>query len=63
MSEARTDEWDGICKCGKVEMDGVRCRLGATHRALMPWGSGVVTRTDEEMAQMLPKKEKLPWET
>ena len=34
-------EWDGICACGKAEMDGVRCRLGATHRPLkpkpMPW--------------------------
>lgn len=26
--------WDGICACGKVEMDGVRCKLGATHRRL-----------------------------
>lgn len=54
-----TDEWDGVCKCGKVEMDGVRCRLGATHRAASLWGSGVVTRTDEEMQ---PNKGKMPWE-
>lgn len=26
-----SDEWDGVCACGKAEMDGVKCRLGATH--------------------------------
>lgn len=33
------DEWNGICACGKAAMDGVRCRLGATHqpRLRMPW--------------------------
>lgn len=25
-----------LCACGRVEMDGVRCRLGATHRPLVP---------------------------
>lgn len=34
-------EWDGICTCGKVAMDGVRCKYGATHRLPeskpMPW--------------------------
>lgn len=23
-----------ICVCGKIEMDGVRCRFGASHQAL-----------------------------
>lgn len=27
------DEWDGVCKCGKAAMDGIRCHLGATHQA------------------------------
>ncbi len=27
-------EWDGICACGKVEADGVRCRFGGTHETL-----------------------------
>lgn len=26
------NEWDGVCACGKAEMDGKRCALGATHR-------------------------------
>jgi hypothetical protein len=26
-------EWDGVCKCGKREADGKRCKLGATHQA------------------------------
>jgi len=30
----------GICACGKKEMDGVRCRLGATHKGLdLPWAT------------------------
>lgn len=33
MIDPITDEWDGICACGKAAMDGVRCRLGATHVA------------------------------
>lgn len=34
-----SNEWDGICACGRASMDGVRCRLGATHepRKPMPW--------------------------
>jgi hypothetical protein len=42
------------CACGKKEMDGVRCRLGATHKPLtaekhaFPWEQ---------------KKEVMPWET
>jgi hypothetical protein len=36
-------EWDGVCACGKPLLDGVRCRLGATHqppppkKEKMPW--------------------------
>jgi len=26
------NEWDGVCACGKADMDGKRCALGATHR-------------------------------
>lgn len=34
-------EWDGICACGRAEMDGVKCFLGATHKPLlvMPWAT------------------------
>lgn len=28
------DEWSGICACGNPNMDGVKCRLGATHQTL-----------------------------
>jgi hypothetical protein len=31
MSE-RPDDWDGVCACGKAEMDGKSCALGATHK-------------------------------
>lgn len=31
MSE-RPDEWDGVCACGRADMDGKRCALGATHK-------------------------------
>jgi hypothetical protein len=43
-------EFDGTCACGKIAMDGVRCKYGATHQPLlrMPWDT--------------PKKEKFPWE-
>jgi hypothetical protein len=27
-------EWDGVCACGKAEMDGKRCKLGASHVGL-----------------------------
>lgn len=27
------DEWGGVCACGKAEMDGKRCALGATHES------------------------------
>lgn len=27
-----------ICVCGKAEMDGVRCRFGASHRTRHPCG-------------------------
>lgn len=44
--------WDGICACGKAATDGVRCRLGATHKAptprSMPW-------------ETEPRKD-MPWE-
>ena len=27
---------NGICACGKVAADGIRCKLGATHRRPIP---------------------------
>jgi hypothetical protein len=46
-------EFDGVCACGKINNDGVRCRLGATHKALpprrMPW-------------ETEPRKGHMPWE-
>lgn len=33
FSRERLD-WDGICVCGKKEMDGIKCRFGATHMTL-----------------------------
>jgi hypothetical protein len=33
---AMNDEWDGVCACGKAEMDGKRCALGATHQEREP---------------------------
>jgi hypothetical protein len=55
MGRDTNGEWDGICACGKKEADGVRCRLGATHkpyepRMPMPW----------EVKQ--EPKEKFPWQ-
>lgn len=46
---------DMICACGKVESDGKRCRLGATHKPPLPW--------EVKPVQPEPPKEKLPWET
>lgn len=37
-------EWDGVCVCGKAEMDGVKCRYGATHKTL------AMTRDDEALS-------------
>ena len=39
MAVDSTGEWDGVCACGKVEQDGKRCILGATHQPLPaePW--------------------------
>lgn len=48
--------WDGVCACGKVEADGIRCIYGATHQhpapkeQPMPWEA------------QTPVKEKMPWE-
>jgi hypothetical protein len=53
-------EWDGVCACGKVAMDGIRCRLGATHRAVKS-PTGVTTQTILPWAVPKPK-EKLPWD-
>lgn len=43
-------EWDGTCACGKKEMDGLKCKYGATHQPLfrLPWG--------------VPQKVKFPWD-
>jgi hypothetical protein len=35
MPSCSVNDWDGICACGKVAMDGKKCALGATH-ALSP---------------------------
>lgn len=31
MAIDENGEWDGICACRKVFMDGVPCKFGATH--------------------------------
>lgn len=28
--------WGGICVCGKIAADGIKCRFGASHRRLAP---------------------------
>jgi hypothetical protein len=53
MGINKDGEFDGVCACGKVNNDGIRCRLGATHQAppprSMPW-------------EAEPRKDKMPWE-
>ena len=48
-----------ICACGREAMDGVRCKLGATHQPLlrMPWAS----KPEPEKPE--PKQERMPWES
>lgn len=36
VEEISRFEFDGGCACGKAEMDGKRCALGATHRGSAP---------------------------
>lgn len=58
--------WDGVCACGKKEMDGVRCFLGATHqpdkpRPPMPWANESIPATAP--APLFPwTPNRLPWE-
>lgn len=47
-----TNEWNGVCACGKVAMDGVKCRLGATHEKQpepfqFPWAASTEGKDDE----------------
>jgi hypothetical protein len=64
-------EWDGVCACGKTEMDGVTCRFGASHRPLLrlattqkalslPWEKPQLAFSGAVEAQLsIPK---MPWE-
>lgn len=45
-------DWDGVCVCGKEEADGVRCRFGASHRAL-------TRRSRERLPEPPRKRERL----
>ncbi len=52
MGATAVKEWNGICACGKIAMDGVRCIYGATHEPLKPipfW-------------ETKPEPFKFPWE-
>ncbi len=42
-AEVAAGEWDGCCACGKAEMDGTPCKLGATHttRAMLLFQSPI----------------------
>ena len=56
-------EWDGVCACGKVEMDGKRCALGATHTRLErthekgPDAAEVGTAVDARTEQRRPEED------
>ena len=58
-------EWDGICACGRTDMNGQRCFLGATHKPLpkqpTPWAipSAVANVAEPSLPWM---QKKLPWE-
>jgi len=55
-------EETGICACGKIEADGIRCRLGASHRPRaqsFPW---VASPRPAEAPPMRENKACFPWE-
>jgi hypothetical protein len=56
-------EWDGACACGRTDMDGQRCFLGATHKTRQPtlWAMPSTVETVAEPSLPWTQK-KLPWE-
>lgn len=63
-------EWDGICACGRAELNGVKCYLGASHQPLnrpaLPWAIPSIpspTPTLPEPLLPLPatNSRALPW--
>jgi hypothetical protein len=60
--------WDGVCACGKKELDGIKCSLGATHlpkfRDRMTPGELAALSTPASVAApSFPwTKAKMPWE-
>lgn len=34
--------WDGICACKKIQNDGIKCKLGATHNNLLSLSKTII---------------------
>ena len=55
-------DWDGVCACGKIQKDGIRCRLGATHRPPAPPLPWTAAPCPVEVPPVRENKACFPWE-
>lgn len=65
--------WDGVCACGKKELDGITCRFGATHLTTFSDAKSLAQSTTAPVPsfpwtqppELLPSNgpTKMPWET
>lgn len=59
MGTDANGDWDGVCACGKKELDGIECFLGATHQTLE-----MARAADRERnPHLYPTPPAFPWAT